>query len=190
MTENNLQSNPDEKDSPPKRRWSLLLVWFSVAALLLVIAVQLSKAQQGRVAVGEVAPMFTITLFDGSEINPSDMEGKVVLVNFWASWCVPCEEEAEELQDAWEYYEGNDDVLFIGVDYSDTNTAALEFLERYSITYPNGPDLGTRISQDYRMTGVPETFIIDKEGIIAYLRFSAFRSVEEITTIIDSLLGT
>ncbi|MBW8011242.1 MAG: TlpA family protein disulfide reductase [Chloroflexi bacterium] len=190
MTEIQMQSNPDEQNNAQGKRWSLIFVWLLVAVLLLVVGLQLWKAQLGVVGVGEVAPKFSLTLFDGEEITPADMEGKVVLVNFWASWCIPCEDEAYELQSAWEYYQGNEEVLFVGVDYSDTNTAALEFLDKFGVTYPNGPDLGTRISQDYRMQGVPETFIIDQEGIIAYVLIGPFQSVEQITTIIDALLGS
>jgi len=65
----------------------------------------------------------------------------------------------------------------------------LQYLERFGITYPNGPDLGTRISQAYRTTGVPETYIVDKNGILAYVKLSPFLSLDEIKAAIDPLLA-
>lgn len=79
--------------------------------------------------------------------------------------------------------------MFLGVDYVDTEPEALAYLDEFGITYPNGPDLKTKISQAYRIRGVPETFIIDKNGIIAHLQIGPFRSLAEILAIIDPLLN-
>jgi cytochrome c biogenesis protein CcmG/thiol:disulfide interchange protein DsbE len=138
--------------------------------------------------MGEKAPEFTLTTFDGQEIGPEEMAGKVVLVNFWASWCKPCEQEAAELQEAWTMYEGRGDVLFLGVDWTDTNNEAMAYMEKFGITYASGPDLGTRISQAFRTTGVPETYVIDKEGNLAFVKIGPFLSLFEITSAIDPLL--
>jgi cytochrome c biogenesis protein CcmG/thiol:disulfide interchange protein DsbE len=116
------------------------------------------------------------------------MAGKVVLVNFWASWCKPCEQEAEELQTAWELYADRGDVLFLGVDYVDTEREALAYLERWKITYPNGPDLGTQIYTAFRARGVPETVIINKLGEVAIVKIGPFQDLDEITAAVDRLL--
>lgn len=91
--------------------------------------------------------------------------GKVVMVDFWASWCIPCRQEARALEGLWQEYRDRG-VVFVGVAYADTDAEARAFLDEFGITYPNGPDLGTRISQTYRIQGVPEKFFVDKHGQI------------------------
>ncbi len=112
----------------------------------------------------------------------------MVVVNFWASWCKPCEQEAADLQRAWEEYRPGGEVVFLGVDYIDTQKEALEYLQRFAITYPNGPDLGTRIAQAFRIRGVPETYIIDPEGELVFVKIGPYSSLAEIRAGIDPLL--
>jgi cytochrome c biogenesis protein CcmG/thiol:disulfide interchange protein DsbE len=116
------------------------------------------------------------------------LEGKVVVVNFWASWCKPCEQEAADLENAWQFYQPRGDVVFLGVDYVDTESEAMEYLDKFAISYPNGPDLGTRISQAFRIRGVPETFIIAKDGTLASFQKGPYTSLAQIKAAIDPLL--
>ena len=189
MLENNINDDVNGTTDKKGMGWGAIIAWLLLAMLLLIVGIQLWRAQLGILTVGEVAPEFNLTLFEGGEISPQDWEGKVVLVNIWATWCLGCEREAPILQAAWEYYQDRDDVIFLGVDYADTRPLALEFIENYGVTYPNGPDLGTRIYSDYRVTGLPETFIINQEGIIAAVKIGEYITVNQITTIIDGLLG-
>lgn len=168
--------------------WGKLLAWGLLMGLLALVGVQLANSQRGILSRGEPAPNFALATFDGDVIDAADMQGKVVLVNIWASWCGPCEQEAEALQTAWEQYEVRGDVLFLGVDYVDTEKEALAYLERWGITYPNGPDLESRIYAAFRARGVPETFIINKLGEVALVKIGPFTSLEEITAAIDRLL--
>lgn len=138
--------------------------------------------------IGGPAPNFTLTTFDDQTFQLSDLRGKVVFINFWASWCAPCESEAADLQRAWEYYEGRDDVVFIGIAYADNGPRSLEFMERHGITYLNGPDRGTVISHDYNIQGVPESFVIDQEGNIAQFIYSTVTD-EQLISIVDGLLA-
>ncbi len=112
------------------------------------------------------APEFTLTTFEDQQIKLSDLRGKVVMINFWASWCGPCRYEAPELQKTWEQYKDRG-VVFLGIAYTDTERNAKAFLKEFGITYSNGLDLGTRISAKYRIQGVPETFIIDRSGTVS-----------------------
>lgn len=114
-------------------------------------------------AVGSPAPDFTVSLFDGGELSLADQHGSVVVVNFWASWCSPCRDEAPALERVWGEY-GDKGVIFVGVNVKDVTDNARAFIEEFDITYPNGPDPYDRISKAYRVTGVPETFLIGKDG--------------------------
>jgi len=102
--------------------------------------------------VARPAPAFTLGLFDGSTIRLEDFKGKIVFLNFWASWCPPCRAEARVLEEAWRKYK-DDGVVFLGINTQDTEEAARKFLEEYSITYPNGQDPGGRIAIDYGTWG-------------------------------------
>jgi len=200
MTEaqdNETAENHDEKQNSSANRVQIfglslsigaLIAWVGLFLLLGIIGISLARAQQGPVSLGKPAPDFTLTTFDGEEISLEELRGKVVVLNFWASWCAPCEQEAEDLETAWRYYQPRGDVVFLGVDWTDTEPKAMRYLEKFNISYPNGPDLGTRISQVYRTTGVPETYIVDKSGTLAFVKLSPFLSLNEITSAIDPLL--
>jgi cytochrome c biogenesis protein CcmG, thiol:disulfide interchange protein DsbE len=182
----------ESQDMPQKRSglmavWVRLFVWFSVILLLVVVGMILAKRQQGPLRLGSPAPDFTLTTFEGDEISLNSLRGKVVLVNFWASWCKPCEQEAADLEKAWKLYQDRDDVIFLGIAWTDTDKNAKAYLEKFAITYPNGPDMRTQISQRYRITGVPETFVIDKDGNLSFYKFSPFLSVQEIQNVVEPL---
>ncbi|MBF8284751.1 MAG: resA [Anaerolineales bacterium] len=176
----------------PARRipWGQIAIFALVLGLLALVAFQMRRngpLAAGPVGAGEMAPPFEITTFDGQTLKLADLRGQVVVVNFWASWCIPCEQEAAELENTWRRYKDKG-VVFIGVDYVDTETAAKAFMQRFDITYPNGPDLGTRISQAYRIKGVPETYVVDKTGRLASVKIGPFQQ-GEMAGVIEPLLG-
>lgn len=174
--------------------WAQIIIWVFLVGLLGIVALGLKRAQEGTVQPGQAIDDFTLPLFSGyevdgkSEIHLTDLRGKVVVINFWASWCKPCEQEAAELQRAWSEYEPTGEVVFLGVDYVDTEPEARVYLKKFGITYPNGPDLGTKISQYFRTKGVPETYFIDKDGVLKYVQVGPFTSINQIRAQIDPLL--
>ncbi len=190
--ENITELPPAEPPAPAISRsssWAWLVVWVGVLALLGLLAFGLIRTQRGPVARGDTAPDFTFRTFDGEEYSLAGLQGKVVVLNFWASWCKPCELEAADLQRAWELYQPRGDVLFLGMTYVDTEPESLAYLVKFGITYPNGPDLGQKIYRDFRASGVPETYFIDGNGQLAYIKIGPFSALSEITAIVDGMLG-
>lgn len=118
------------------------------------------------------APGFTVPRFDGGTISLQELRGKVVFLNFWASWCPPCREEARLLEEAWQRYKDRG-VVFLGVNIQDREVDARAFLREFGVTYPNGIDHGSKIAVDYGVYGLPETFFIDREGNITYKHIGA-----------------
>jgi cytochrome c biogenesis protein CcmG/thiol:disulfide interchange protein DsbE len=187
MTENSTETL--QQDNIARRpHWGRIFVWVGVLGLLAILALGLRRAQQGPVSVGDKVPNFSLTTFEGEQIDLVDLQGNVVVLNFWASWCKPCEQEAADLETAWRYYQPRGDVVFLGVDYVDTEPEALKYLEKFDITYPNGPDLGTRISQAFRIRGVPETYIIDQGNVLRSVQIGPFSSLTQLQGMIEPLL--
>ena len=172
------------------RTSSRIRVVVGVAAVALVVGLLgllgwgLKTANSAQPDTG-MAPGFTLTSFDGETLSLEELRGKVVVVNFWASWCVPCRTEADELEAMSRKY--SDEVVFIGVDYADTEKGALKFIEEYGLSYFNGPDLGTRISAEYRIRGVPETFYVAKNGELQGLKIGPLSPGELESKILELL---
>jgi len=187
MTQDTPSSPPTA--SPVRRpRWGVVVVWVSLFGLLALLGTGLIRSQQGPINVGSRIPDFSLTTFDGQTYNTADLRGQVILINFWASWCEPCEEEAAELEQAYQGYRDRG-VVFLGVNYVDTKPEALAYLDRFGITYANGPDLGTEISQAFRMRGVPETYIVDRQGILVSRKIGPYSSVSEIEAALEAAIG-
>ena len=152
---------PSPKDRKVRR---LALLVLPAAVFLAIFAVYLFRDARKPV-VGSAAPDFTAAyLEDQGALKLSSLRGKPVLLNFWASWCPPCKDEAPLLEDA--YAEYRDDVEFVGIDIRDARDDAIEFVETYGVTYPQVRDEALRIYTQYGLTGQPESFFIDQDGIV------------------------
>ena len=149
---------------PRPRRFSAIqfIAFAAVIGVITLFAVGMINRSAQQVERG-AAPQFSIPLFSGGTFSLADQRGKVVVVNFWASWCVPCRDEAPVLESTWRKYKDRG-VVFVGVDYVDTEKEALAFLKEFDITYPNGPDIHEEASHAYRIQGVPETYFVGKDG--------------------------
>ncbi len=169
--------------------WVIVLAFFALLGFLALIWWGLNQSQRGSVQINDAVPQFTLTGFDGKQYATSDMAGKVIVVNFWASWCDPCKQEAADMETAWKYYQPGGKVVFMGVDWVDTEPEAKSYLNQFGITYLNGPDLRTAISQIFRIKGVPETYILDKTGHLKNVKIGPFSSLGEIQGMIDPLIN-
>jgi cytochrome c biogenesis protein CcmG/thiol:disulfide interchange protein DsbE len=150
---------------PARPRW-VRLVWFVAPALAFVALLGAGLARRpGPPGPGDTAPAFEAPLLRGrGTLALSDLVGRPVVLNFWASWCVPCEDEAPLLQAAHERYK--DEVAFVGINIRDARSDALAFVERFGITFPSVRDEGLQIYSAYGLTGQPETFFIASDGRI------------------------
>ncbi len=139
-----------------------IFAFIVVIAVMALFAVGIQIRSAKPVEAG-LAPQFTMPLFGGGTFSLAEQRGKVVVVNFWASWCVPCRQEAPILENTWRKYKDKG-VVFVGVDYVDTDKEAMAFIQEFNVTYPNGPDIGTDRARAFHIQGVPETYFVGKDG--------------------------
>ena len=114
--------------------------------------------------IGGPAPAFSLKRVDASgTLDLASLRGKPVVLNFWASWCVPCKGEAKMLEQAWQQYR-KQGVVFVGVDYNDVTSDARTFLAHHGVTYPSVQDGSGNVADRYGVSAVPETYFIDRRG--------------------------
>ncbi len=124
----------------------------------------LGSTGEGAPKVGEPAPGFQLLDPGGQMIRLEDFRGRPVLINFWATWCVPCRRETPDLvalQAEW-----GDTAQILGVNYSEPADVAQEFAANYSVNYPTPLDSYGEVTGSYKLRGLPETFFLDEQGII------------------------
>lgn len=114
---------------------------------------------------GRLAPDFTLPQPGGGELTLADLRGKAVVLNFWATWCGPCEAEMPELQQAANEY-GDEGLVVLGVNQGEPEDIVVDYLKRLGITFPVVLDEAAQVSQTYRANALPTTFFIDRNGIL------------------------
>ena len=137
--------------------------------------------------VGSVAPSFALADIDGDTVRLEDLRGRPVIVNFWASWCMPCVEEFPLLRAAAERH-ADDGLAVVGIVYQDRTQAARDFMARNGATWPALMDPGDRVASAYGIVGPPETFFVGRDGTIVARQigqFSAASLDEKVAAIID-----
>jgi cytochrome c biogenesis protein CcmG/thiol:disulfide interchange protein DsbE len=132
------------------------------------------------------APAFELTSVEGKPLSLENFSGKPLLLNFWSTWCEPCKAEHEMLQQAAKYY--GDQVQFLGIVYQDEADAVTRYLKARSNNYPQAMDPGSRVAMDFGVAGVPESFIIDAQGQVAFKQAGVITG-PIIQKTIDPLLG-
>ena len=150
-----------------RRTWILLGTVVTVGILLATLAVGFARDPSAvdSPLVGRPATAFRLTTLAGQTFDLGSLRGRPVLLNFWASWCLPCRDEAPLLAAAASDHAA-DGLQIVGVVYQDSAENALAFMARYGQTYPGLIDPDGRTALDYGVFGIPETFFIDRQAVI------------------------
>lgn len=136
------------------------------AALLVIMLVLAGCARAGPAPSGqEAAPAFTLRQFNGQALSLEGLRGRTVMLNFWASWCVPCREEMPMFEEVWRA-ERERGLTFVGVAIQDDEPLLIEFIQHFGVTYPTGLDSDNRIALAYNVLGLPTTVFISPSGSI------------------------
>jgi cytochrome c biogenesis protein CcmG/thiol:disulfide interchange protein DsbE len=158
------------EDRGSRRRWTtvaLVVAPLVLFALLLASGLGEDPRALPSELIGRPAPHFSLPrIDDDGTVDLGELDGQVVVVNFWASWCIPCRDEHRALSAAWGRYRERG-VVVLGVSFEDTPEAGLAFRDELGGDWPLVEDPGSDTAIDYGVFGVPETFVIDPDGTIA-----------------------
>ena len=173
---------------------AIVLAVVGIGALTALLAFGLANrspvtGRSGATRIDKPAPTISMPLYGGGSMTAADYADKPVVLNFWASWCGPCRQEAPIFERLSREY-GERGVLFIGVNIQDAESDAEAYLREYDITYPNGRDDNGGISIDYGVIGIPVTFFIDRDGVVQRRWAGVMRETQLRQWIDELVLGT
>lgn len=172
------ESMPVPEAVGKRKRGRKLLIFGAITlinvGLLIVLVTQLlTPASQANAdpLIGHPAPTFALTTLSSqvstTTLSLASLHGKPVVINFWASWCSPCKEEAPLLENSWKQMQAQGkDVVFVGIDFQEARPEALSFLQAYNITYPLVLDTHGTVAEKYDITGLPDTIFINRSGTV------------------------
>jgi peroxiredoxin len=153
-------------------RWPLIVIGAAIiGGLWIWVSAVPAEATTGRLIpsprVGFLAPDFTLESLSGDQISLSDMRGKAIVLNLWASWCPPCREEMPALQRVYqENHERGLEVLAVNMTAQDNIAAVEDFVQEFNLTFPILLDTGGEVGNAYLMRALPTTFFIDQKGVV------------------------
>ena len=170
--------------TPKGRRLALAsLIPAAVVAIWLLSATGIIRAG----STSSAAPAIKVTLDDGRTLDLMGSD-QVLVLNFYASWCPPCRDEAPALRSVARAVEDDDRVLMLGIAYQDSPASAGDYRDDYQLAYPNITDDGGRIARAFHVGGIPRTFVIDRSGRVVFSHFGAIRSDQLLGAIEEALL--
>ena len=174
-----LAENVPTQESAVKNKNNRKILLFCLVSMLNVgiltfILIQLLTPATHSVTdplVGHPAPNFTLVLLHNDSgkntLSLSNLKGKPIVLNFWASWCQPCKEELPLLENAWKQMQAqNKNIVFLGIDFQESNSDASSFLLQHGITYLAGLDTNGSIANKYGVSSLPQTVFIDRNGTV------------------------
>jgi cytochrome c biogenesis protein CcmG, thiol:disulfide interchange protein DsbE len=143
---------------------------------------------QGTGLVGQSAPNFTLTTLEGNEVTLTDFRGRAVLINFWASWCVPCRLEMPALQQAYTALKDKG-LVILGINrtYVDELPDVTAFVDEFKLTFPILLDINDAVNTDYQVLGLPTSIFINREGVVAHMQIGAMTK-SDLKKLIDDIL--
>jgi len=156
------------EQTAPRVQSRLVIVLAAVAILALVFGiVWMQSSKYEPLTVGKVAPDFNLPDLNDKDIRLSDFRGKVVFLNFWATWCKPCREEMPSMEILYKNFEKDGLVILaISIDRVTTKKDIPPFVKALNLTFPILVDSWGQTDKRYKLMGVPETYIIDRQGIL------------------------
>ncbi|MBM3181739.1 MAG: TlpA family protein disulfide reductase [Chloroflexi bacterium] len=165
MTESNLP--------PRKRRWEILMLVSLAAGVLWTVVSRVPSAVDAPLSTspspreGFLAPDFTLDTLDGTKVTLSELRGKIVLINLWATWCPPCRAEMPALENAYKQYKDSGVVVLgLNVTNQDSEKDIPPFVDEFGLTFPILLDRDGSVSALYQLKGLPTTYFVNREGII------------------------
>lgn len=185
----------ESASSSRKRRWEIIMALSLAAGILWTMFSRVPSAIGAPLSVapspreGFLAPDFTLDTLDGNKATLSGLRGKIVVVNLWATWCLPCRQETPALEKAYEQYKDSG-VVILGVDLTNQDLVSdvESFVQEFKLTYPILLDRDGSVGYQYQIKGIPTTFFINREGIIRTMVVGGPMSETFIRSKIEALL--
>jgi len=166
-----------------------MLKVITIATLVLGLLVTgcASESEPSEARVGGVAPDFQLDTLDGQTITLSDLRGKPVLINFWASWCGPCVSEMPYLQEIYKEWSGRG-IELLAINIGEDSSTVKGFMQKHNLSLPVLLDTQKAVARRYNIAGIPTTFFLDKDGIIQEKIIGAFPNKEAIEKRLDKII--